>query len=77
MAPEPSSPWKGVGEVAQIGMTLVVATMLGLGGGYLLDRWLGTRPWLSLVGLVFGIAAGFVNIFRTAKAIERDQNQQR
>ena len=51
--------------------------MIGLGGGYLLDRWLATRPWLSLVGLVFGIAAGFVNIFRTAKAIERDQNQQR
>ena len=76
MAPE-QSPWKGVGEVAQIGMTLVVATMLGLGGGYLLDRWLGTRPWLSLVGLVFGIAAGFVNIFRTAKALERDQHQQR
>ena len=77
MAPEQPSPWKGVGEVAQIGMTLVVATMLGLGGGYLLDRWLATRPWLSLIGLVFGIAAGFVNIFRTAKAIERDQNQQR
>jgi len=58
-------------------MTLVVATMIGLGGGYLLDRWLMTLPWLSVVGLVFGIAAGFVNIFRTARAIERDQNQQR
>jgi len=76
MLPKQPSPWRGVGEVAQIGMTLVVATMIGLGGGYLLDRWLMTLPWLSVVGLVFGIAAGFVKILRTARAIEREQNQQ-
>jgi len=72
---EQPSPWKGAGEVAQIGLTLVVATVIGLGVGYYLDLWLGTRPWLLLVGLVFGIAAGFLNIFRAARALERDQNR--
>jgi ATP synthase protein I len=74
MAPdEPPSPWKSVGEVAQIGMTLVVATVIGLAGGWYLDRWLGTMPWLSLGGVLFGIAAGFVNIFRTVRALGRDE----
>jgi ATP synthase protein I len=63
--------WRSLGEVASIGMTMVVATMIGLAAGYYADRWLGTSPWLMLVGLLFGIAAGFVNLFRSAKAAER------
>ena len=46
------------------GFTLVLATVVGLAAGYYLDRWLGTAPWLLLVGLGFGIAAGFVNLLR-------------
>jgi ATP synthase protein I len=55
-----------VGVLSGVGLTLVISTVLGLWGGHALDRWLGTRPWLMLVGLVFGIAAGFVNLFRAA-----------
>lgn len=61
-------------NVAQVGLTLVVATVIGLGAGYYLDRWLGTQPWLTLVGLAFGIAAGFVNLFRAVKQLEKDEN---
>ena len=59
MAPpgEPNA-WKALGELSTIGMTLVIATVIGLAGGYYLDRWLGTSPWLTLIGLLFGIAAG-------------------
>jgi ATP synthase protein I len=73
MAPpgEPNA-WKALGELSTIGMTLVIATVLGLAGGYYLDRWLGTSPWLTLIGLLFGIAAGFVNLFRSVKRAERD-----
>ena len=49
-----------------MGLTLVISTVLGLWGGYALDRWLGTAPWLLLVGLLLGIASGFVNLFRAA-----------
>jgi len=73
MAPsgEPSS-WKALAELSSIGMTLVLATVLGLAGGYGLDRLLGTSPWLILIGLGLGIAAGFVNLFRSVKRAEKD-----
>jgi ATP synthase protein I len=63
--------WKALGELSSIGLALVLATVIGLAGGYYLDRWLGTSPWLTLVGLVFGIAAGFVNLFRSVKRAEK------
>jgi ATP synthase protein I len=75
--PEEPSPWKGVGQLASIGMTMVLATVIGLVGGYYADRWLGTFPVLMLVGLGLGIAAGFVSLFRTARDAERDVNDSR
>ena len=65
---------RALGDLAQVGMTFVVATALGLASGYYLDRWLGTSPWLLLIGLGFGIAAGFVNFFRSIKAAERSEH---
>ena len=55
-----------LGTLSGVGLTLVISTVLGLWGGYVLDRWLGSAPWLMLVGLGLGIAAGFVNLFRAA-----------
>lgn len=42
---------------------MVAATLIGLAMGYYLDKWLGTSPWLTLIFLVFGIVAGFRNIY--------------
>ena len=69
---EPPSPWKSLGELSTIGLTLVLATVIGLAGGYYADRWLGTSPWLTMIGLGFGIAAGFVSLFRTVRKSNRD-----
>jgi ATP synthase protein I len=52
-----------LGELGSLGITLVVATVVGFAGGY----WLGTAPCLAIIGLGFGIAAGFVNLFRAVK----------
>jgi ATP synthase protein I len=69
---EEQSAWRALGELSTVGMTLVLATVIGLAGGYYLDKWLGTSPWLTLIGLGFGIAAGFVNLFRTVNRAGRD-----
>jgi ATP synthase protein I len=73
MAPlgEPST-WKGLAELTSIGMTMVLCTVIGLAGGYFGDRWLGTSPWLTLGGLVLGIVAGFVSLFRSVKNAGRE-----
>lgn len=42
---------------------VIVGTLLGLG----LDRWLGTTPWLLLVGIGLGFAAGLRNLTRSIK----------
>ena len=69
--PKEPSAWKGLGELSSIGITLVLATVIGMAGGYFADQWLGTSPWLLLLGLAFGIAAGFVSMYRAVKAAER------
>jgi ATP synthase protein I len=58
------------GRLGAIGLHLVLGTFAGLAIGYFLDRALGTNPWLTLLFLGFGIAAGFVNLFRVT---QRDQ----
>jgi ATP synthase protein I len=54
-----------------LGTDLFANTIVGLVIGYLLDWWLGTRPWLTLVGIVLGSAAGFMTVFRTIKEEEK------
>jgi ATP synthase protein I len=44
---------------------LIAGLLFGLGVGWLLDRWLGTAPWLLLVFMLLGIAAGIMNVIRT------------
>lgn len=71
MAPSGDSTWRALAELSAIGMTMVLATVIGLAGGYYADRWLGTKPWLMLLGLGLGVAAGFVSLVRSVRSAER------
>lgn len=55
--------FKGLATLASIGITLVVATFVGLAIGIYLDRKFSTKPWLTIIFLLLGIAAGFKNIY--------------
>ncbi|MDP6350904.1 MAG: AtpZ/AtpI family protein [Alphaproteobacteria bacterium] len=71
--------WSETGPVAPGGLAwalrltteMVAALIVGGGIGWMLDKSLGTRPWLLLVFLVIGMAAGMLNIYRTAQRITR------
>jgi ATP synthase protein I len=54
-------------RVASVGIELALSTVIGLLGGRWLDGKLGTDPWLMLLGLLLGVAAGFRSLIRTAR----------
>lgn len=66
------SPWRSLGMLATVGITFVVATAGATVGGYFLDRWLGTAPLLTLLGIAVGVGVGFRELFRAVKQAERD-----
>ncbi len=49
---------------SEIGIILFATTLVGVLGGYWLDRQLGTLPIFVLVGLSLGIVAGAVAVYR-------------
>lgn len=57
---------KTIGALSTVGFSFVLAIVLGVAAGYYLDRWLGTSPWLFLLGFVFGLAAGVLNVYRAS-----------
>ena len=53
------------------GLVLFSSVVAFCGVGWLLDRWLGTKPWLLVLGIVLGAVAGFYQFIRlTAKLQE-------
>lgn len=65
-------------NVSVIGIQFPVAIAIGYFFGRFLDRHLATWPWLTILFSVFGIAAGFVNLFRiTAQASRSEEDQLR
>lgn len=55
-----------------VGLELGLSVVIGLFGGMYLDDWLGTEPWLLLVGVIFGMVAGFRGLFRLLKNLQQD-----
>ena len=64
--------WKGVGRYGTVGLELVLSVLVGLFGGQFLDRRLGTGPWLTLIGVGYGIAAGVRALYRAAQRATRE-----
>ena len=55
---------KLVGLASTLGLTIVIATFIGLALGLWLDRVFNTSPWLTVLFLILGIIAGFRNFYR-------------
>ena len=57
---------------ASLGLSVALSIFIGLGIGVYLDRRVfGTTPWLTLIFLGLGIAAGFRNIGLAIKKSRR------
>ena len=53
------------GPAATASYSLIGSIMLLGGGGFLIDRWQDTSPWLLLIGLLMGMIVGFYQLAKT------------
>lgn len=61
-----------IGALSAVGISFVLAVVIGTGFGYLLDRWLGSSPWFFMVFFFLGVAAGILNVFRASARFLHD-----
>ena len=72
MAPQPprkgtaADTFRTIGALSTVGISVVLAMLIGFACGDYLDKWLGSGPWLRLLFTIFGLAAGISNVYRTA-----------
>ncbi|MGH9754862.1 MAG: AtpZ/AtpI family protein [Blastocatellia bacterium] len=65
-------------EQSKLAIAITVVTLFSsniLGGilvGYLLDRWLGTNPWMIIAGIVLGLASAIIGLIRILNRLNRN-----
>ena len=55
-----------------LGVQLAGSVLFYVVVGYLADRWLGTEPWLLIVGAVVGMISFFVQLARVVRRLNED-----
>ena len=61
-----------LGKALKISTELVAAVVVGSTIGFLLDSWFDTKPMLIICFFFMGVAAGILNVFKSAKKMNRN-----
>jgi ATP synthase protein I len=62
-----------IGSAFKLGTELVAAVVVGTIIGFILDTWFDTKPWLIIIFFFLGVAAGMLNVVRTAKKMQKEE----
>ena len=60
-----------LGKALKISTELVASVVVGTTIGFLLDNWFDTKPLLTICFFIMGVAAGILNVFRSAKKMQK------
>ena len=60
-----------LGKALKISTELVASVVVGSTIGFLLDNWFDTKPLLIICFFIMGVAAGILNVFRSAKKMQK------
>ena len=60
------------GKALKISTELVAAVVVGSIMGFLLDGWFDTKPLLTICFFIMGVAAGILNVFKSAKNMHKN-----
>jgi ATP synthase protein I len=61
--------WKSVALLGQVGWTIALSTVVGLGIGLFIDDKLHSSPVATLIGLLLGLAAGIYGVYRIVSSV--------
>ena len=61
-----------LGKALKISTELVAAVVVGTTLGFILDNWFDTRPWLTISFFFIGVAAGILNVIKSAKNMHKN-----
>ena len=61
-----------LGKALKISTELVAAVVVGSTLGYILDNWFDTKPLLTICFFFMGVVAGILNVFKSAKKMNKD-----
>ena len=61
-----------LGKALKISTELVASVFVGSTIGFLLDGWFDTKPLLTICFFIMGVAAGILNVFKSAKKMHKN-----
>jgi len=64
-------------QMTALGLEFSGSVIGGLVLGYYLDDWLGTKPWLMLVGTFGGLATAVVRLLALTRRFQRMRDAER
>ncbi|MDC0855927.1 AtpZ/AtpI family protein [Candidatus Pelagibacter sp.] len=64
-------PPSSIGTAFKMSTELVSAVAVGTIIGFILDKTFGTKPWLIIIFFFVGVIAGILNVFRSAKKMQK------
>ena len=65
-------PTSNLGTAFKLSTELVATVVVGTIIGFILDSWFDTRPWLTISFFFIGVAAGILNVIRSAKSMHKN-----
>ena len=76
------NPWKKnnnenssyLGMAFKISAELVAAVLVGSIIGFILDNWFDSKPWLTIIFFFVGATAGILNVIRSAKLMQKNND---
>ena len=66
-----NQPSSSLGTAFKMSTELVAHVAVGTIIGFILDKTFGTKPWLILIFFFVGVIAGIVNVFKSAKNMQK------
>lgn len=71
--PNTEQTYGSAGVAFRIGIDLISGVAFGVLAGLALDAWLETTPWMLIVFIFLGGAAGIRNVIRTAATLNEEE----